>query len=382
MISLLLAVIYLAFISLGLPDAILGSAWPNMYRSLNSTITGAGSIFLIISVCTIISSLNADRVIHKFSTARVTAVSVGLTALSLFGFSFCQEYWQLCLWAIPYGLGAGAVDSALNNYVALHFSSKHLSWLHCMWGVGASIGPYIMGMILSSGYDWPVGYRIIGIIQVILTTIIFISLPLWTAKEQGMKLEYNRDILSISQALKLKGAPQILLCFFGYCALEQTTGLWAASWLNVVKDIPAETATSFASIFYVGITGGRAISGFIAEKLEDKNMIRLGFIVIFIGLILLTFSFHYTIALIGLATVGFGCAPIYPSIIHSTPERFGRENSQSLIGIQMASAYIGSAFMPKLFGILSDVTNISVYPFYLLFFLFLMFIMHEWAENH
>ncbi len=251
-----------------------------------------------------------------------------------------------------------------------------------MWGMGASIGPYIMGMILSSGYDWPVGYRIIGIIQVILTTIIFISLPLWTAKEQGMKLEYNRDILSISQALKLQGAPQILLCFFGYCALEQTTGLWAASWLNVVKDIPAETATSFASIFYIGITGGRAISGFIAEKLEDKNMIRLGFIVIFIGLILLTFSFHYTIALIGLATIGLGCAPIYPSIIHSTPERFGRENSQSLIGIQMASAYIGSAFMPKLFGTLSDVTNISVYPFYLLFFLFLMFIMHEWAENN
>lgn len=380
MTTLLLAIIYLAFISLGLPDSLLGSAWPSMYSQLHSTISGAGNIFMIISAGTIVSSLLSNRLIHRFGTGRVTATSVATTAAALFGFSTCGTYWQLCLWAIPYGLGAGAVDAALNNYVALHFKARHMSWLHCMWGIGASVGPYIMGLCLTHGAGWQAGYRTIGCIQVALTAVLLITLPIWK-NEGDASDEESQKVLSIGKALKLAGAPQVLLCFFGYCALEQSVGLWAASWMNEVKQIPAHTAASFGSLFFVGITAGRALSGFITEKFGDKNMIRLGVLFIGIGVLLLLLSPADFLSLAGLVIIGFGCAPIYPCIIHSTPIRFGRENSQSLTGMQMAAAYTGSTFMPKLFGVLSDVINIGFFPIWIFMLLLLIAVMSEWA-NH
>lgn len=381
MTTLLIVIIYLAFISLGLPDSLLGSAWPSMYQGLGSTISGAGNIFMIISAGTIVSSLMSDRVIHRFGTGKVTAVSVAMTAFSLFGFASCTAYWQLCLFAIPYGLGAGAVDSALNNYVALHLKARHMSWLHCMWGIGASVCPYIMGMCLTAGHGWQSGYRTIGFIQVVITALIFCSLPLWKGESSSASDEENRNVLTIPQALRLTGAPQVLLCFFGYCALEQSVGLWAGSWLNVVKNIPAETAASYASMFYIGITIGRALSGFITEKMGDKRMIRIGLVIIGLGCLILIFSGNNTPSLIGLVVVGLGCAPIYPSVIHSTPFRFGKENSQSLVGLQMASAYVGTTFMPKLFGVLSDIVGITLFPIWILLLLILIIVMSEWANR-
>lgn len=380
MTSLLLVIIYLAFISLGLPDSLLGSAWPSMYHGLHSTVSGAGNIFMIISAGTIVSSLLSGKMIHRFGTGKVTVASVTMTAVSLFGFSTCRAYWMLCLWAIPYGLGAGAVDAALNNYVSLHFKARHMSWLHCMWGIGASVGPYIMGLCLTHGRGWQAGYRTIGCIQVVLTAILLISLPIWK-NESTASGEEKQNVLSIGQALRLSGAVQVLLCFFGYCALEQSVGLWAASWMNEVKHIPAETAASFGSLFFLGITIGRGLSGFITEKLGDKNMIRMGVLFIGIGVLLLLASPTDGLSLAGLLVIGFGCAPIYPCIIHSTPTRFGRENSQSLTGMQMAAAYTGSTFMPKLFGVLSDVIGIGFFPVWLLAILVLILVMSEWANK-
>ncbi len=376
MTVLLLAIIYMAFISLGLPDSLLGSAWPSMYQQLGSTATGAGTIAMIISIGTIVSSLNADRVIHKLGTGKVTMISVMMTAIALFGFSFCTSYWQLCLWAIPYGLGAGAVDSALNNYVALHFSSRHMSWLHCFWGIGATTGPFIMGQVLTKGMSWNTGYRVIGFIQVALTAVLIFSLPLWKTKDIAEE-EENRNVLSLKEAIHLKGAKQIMIAFMCYCGLEASTGLWAATWLVGTRGVSAERAATFASLFYLGITIGRAISGFISEKLGDQNMIRLGQGIVAAGILLLLLPLGETVSLLGLIFIGLGCAPIYPSIIHSTPDRFGKENSQSLVGLQMASAYVGSMFMPKLFGLLSDLIGVRIYPIYLAFFLVLMFFMTE-----
>ena len=376
----LIAIIYLSFISLGLPDSLLGSAWPSMYQSFDSTISAAGTVFMIIAGGTVISSLNADRLIHRFGTPKVTITSVLTTAVSLFGFSLCTKYWHLCLMAVPYGLGAGAIDSALNNYVALHFKARHMSWLHCMWGVGASIGPYVMGLCLTHHLGWQNGYRIIGVFQLLLTMALFSTLSLWKKEEKEEK-EEERNVLSLGKAFSLPGVLQVMCCFLSYSALEQTTGLWAASWMNVVKGISAEQAAFYASMFYLGITIGRGLSGFITEKLGDSSMIRLGSLAITIGIALLIFGKWEPLIFAGLVIIGLGCAPVYPSIIHATPRRFGRENSQSLVGMQMASAYIGTTFMPKLFGVLSDIVGISSYPFYLIVFLLLMIFMHEWAEK-
>ncbi len=391
MFNLLLVIIYLAFISLGLPDSLLGSAWPSIYPQFNVPVSYAGIISFIISLGTIVSSLNSDRLTRKLGTGKVTAFSVALTAIALFGFSISGSFISLCLWAIPYGLGAGSVDAALNNYVALHYKSKHMSWLHCMWGVGASTGPYIMGYVMTNGGTWNGGYRVISIIQVVLTAIILFSLPLWK-KHPAQAINTSTDnantqaspeqdppakALTIKEVFAIKGVPQILLCFFCYCALENTTGLWASSYLTIYKGVSAETAATYASLFYIGITIGRGISGFITFKLNDEQMIRLGQVFVGLGAITILLPFSATVSFIGFILVGLGCAPIYPSIIHSTPEHFGAENSQAIIGIQMAFAYIGSCLMPPLFGIIAEHITVALLPYYQLIVLVLMVIMHE-----
>lgn len=380
MYSLLLAIIYIAFISLGLPDSLLGSGWPVMYGQLGVPISYAGIITMIIAGGTIVSSLMSDKMTRKLGAGLVTAISVAMTAAALFGFSVSRSFILLCIWAIPYGLGAGGVDAALNNYVALHYASRHMSWLHCFWGVGAAISPYIMGYCLTRGYGWSSGYRSVSILQIVLTAILFISLPLW--KKNGSSNKTDAVSLSLRDAVRIKGVKLVLIAFFGYCALESTAGLWASSYLVEYRGIDSETAARFASLFFIGITFGRFISGFIAEKLGDKVLIRLGTVVIILGILMIIIPAGFDqLALAGLVVIGLGCAPVYPSIIHSTPANFGEENSQAIIGIQMASAYTGTTFMPPLFGFIADNINIGLYPVYLLVFAILMLTMTEWLNK-
>ena len=379
MTSLLLAIIYLGFISLGLPDSLLGSAWPQMYTEFGVPVSFAGILSMIIALGTIISSLLSDRITLKLGTGKVMVISVAMTAVSLFGFSITGNFYLLCLWAIPYGLGAGGVDASLNNYVALHYESRHMSWLHCMWGVGATVGPYIMGYALASERGWGMGYRYISYIQIVLTVILFFSLPLWKERVQTRDNDTGekRKPLSLPQILRLRGAKQVLICFLCYCALEQTTGLWASTYLHIYKNIPKETAASYAAMFFIGITIGRAVSGFITFKLNDTQMIHLGSTIILLGIIILFLPGSTLISLIGLILIGLGCAPIYPSIIHSTPAHFGEENSQAIIGAQMAFAYIGTLAAPPLFGLIADYISVALLPVYLIIFLVLMVTMYE-----
>lgn len=385
MTQLLLAIIYLAFISLGLPDSLLGSAWPTMYIQFDVPISYAGIISMIIAGGTIISSLQSDRLTKWLGTGKVTAISVAATAVALFGFSFSHSFWALCLWAIPYGLGAGSVDASLNNYVALHYESRHMSWLHCMWGVGATAGPYIMGIALSMGQGWNMGYRYIGIIQVILTSVLIFSLPLWKGRTEETEVEElqtdpaenGKKVLSVREILKISGAREVMLCFFCYCALEQTAGLWASSYLTLHKGVSSEMAAIFASLFYIGITVGRAISGFITMKLNDIQMIRLGQGIIVAGIVAMILPGSNILAMAGLVLIGLGCAPIYPCVIHSTPAHFGADKSQAIIGVQMAFAYIGTMLMPPLFGVLASRISVALLPCYLFAILVVMVIMHE-----
>ena len=380
MFQLLLVIIYLAFISLGLPDSLLGSAWPVMYQEFSVPVSYAGGISMIIAAGTIVSSLQSDRLTKKLGTGKVTAFSVLMTAVALFGFSVSHSYIALCLWAVPYGLGAGSVDASLNNYVALHYASRHMSWLHCMWGVGASLGPYVMGYALTGGQGWNMGYRYIAILQIVLTAILLFSLPLWkkqTADETGQSGEENKKPLSLRQIVGIPGAKEILVTFFCYCALEQTAGLWASSYLVLQRGLLEETAAGFASLFYIGITAGRAAGGFLTMKLNDTQMIRLGQGLILCGVVCLLLPLGDMTALAGLVMTGLGCAPIYPSIIHSTPVHFGADRSQAMIGVQMASAYVGTCLMPPVFGFLANHISVSLYPVFLLVILFLMVVMHE-----
>ncbi|MBR2669662.1 MAG: MFS transporter [Solobacterium sp.] len=377
MLQLLLVIIYISFISLGLPDSLLGSAWPMIYPEINVPVSYAGIISMIIALGTIVSSLQSDRLTKKLGTGKVTAISVAITAIALLGFSISHSLPALCFWAIPYGLGAGSVDASLNNYVALHYESKHMSWLHCMWGIGAAAGPYIMGYALFLEKGWNSGYRIIGILQVILSVILFISLPLWKAKKQIEETKQTTP-LTLKEIFRINGVKEVMICFFCYCALEQTTGLWASTYMNLAKGINVETAASYASRFYIGITIGRALSGFLTMKLNDKQMIRLGQTLIAFGIGVM---FLPSGSLVGLIMIGLGCAPIYPCIIHSTPDHFGVDKSQAIIGVQMASAYIGTCAMPPLFGLLAQNISIGLFPIYLLAILVLMIVMHEKLER-
>ncbi len=380
MASVLLAIIYLAFISLGLPDALLGSAWPSMYHSMNVPISYAGIVSMIIAFCTIISSLQSDRLTFRFGTGKITLFSVATTAVALFGFTISHSFIELCLWAIPYGLGAGSVDASLNNYVALHYKSWHMSWLHCMWGLGASIGPYIMGLVLTRNLTWNSGYRVIAIMQVTLTIILFFSLPLWKNRKT-IEVKNDSEIkvkpLRFVDVLKIPRAKEIMVAFFCYCALEQTAGLWAASYMTLHKGVIADTAASYAAMFFIGITIGRAVSGFITFKLNDTKMVYLGQILIAIGILIMLIPATEFVSLIGLIVIGLGCAPIYPCMLHATPSHFGSNNSQAIIGVEMASAYVGSCFMPPFFGIIADCININLLPAFLFITLVLMIYMFK-----
>jgi len=465
MFSLLLVIIYLSFISLGLPDSLLGSAWPVMYQELNVPLSFSGIVFMIIYLGTITSSLCSERVINRYGTGKVTSVSVLLTALGMLGFSFGHIFILLCLFAIPYGLGAGSIDTALNNFVAIHYKSRHMSWLHCMWGVGASVGPYIMSTMLKYTNSWKNGYRTVSFIQFGLSLILFLSLPLWNKKithtenlkkdeeerkentkekeeeknsmsskdeendkseketnsrhsidigdikidhntgnivgnkekdesnkecntlinieeeekeeeEEISKTESNPEVLGLKRTFQIPGVLEAAICFFCYCAVEQTIGLWCSSYLVEERDLNEVTAARFASLFYIGITVGRAITGFVTLRLSDNPIICIGEGIIFIGIIMILIPIGNWIALIGFILAGLGCAPIFPCMVHSTPTNVGIDKSQAVIGVEMASASIGALAMPPLFGVISKWLGLKFLPFYLGINLTVMIFMH------
>ena len=375
MFSFILAVIYVCFISLGLPDSLLGSAWPTIYKDLDVPFSFAGIISALICMCTIISSLLSDKLTKKFSSGTVTCVSILLTATALIGFSISTEFWMLILFAIPYGLGAGGVDAALNNYVALNYESKHMSWLHAMWGVGATISPYIMGYALTNGSGWNQGYLIVSIIQFTICLFVFFTLPKWKGNKKEEEKNETKKSLKLIEVMKIPGAISSVIMFFAYCALEQSAMLWASSYLVQNNNIKEEVAAILASMFAIGITLGRFINGFLTLKLSDKKLIKLGLFIIVIGVVLMFIPLNLT-TIIGFILIGLGCAPIYPSIIRLTPELFGEENSQTMIGVQMACAYLGVLIMPPFFGVLADNFTISLLPIYLLIILILMILMN------
>ena len=379
MFSLLLALIYVSFISLGLPDSLLGSAWPQMQESLGVSLSLGGVISFLITASTILSSLMSHQVIQRFGTGAVTMCSVALTALALFGFSLSNSFFALCLWAIPYGLGAGSVDAALNNFVALHCKAKHMSWLHCFWGIGATGGPYIMGLCLSRGMGWQAGYRTISFLQMALTLILLLSLPLW--KKQELPLSGGETVRPQTpqwgKLLKRTGVKAALTAFFFYSALELTTGLWGSSYMVAVRGISAETAAKWISLFYLGITAGRFFSGFLTLRFSDDAMVRLGEGTAIVGILLMLLPLHNLFLCLGLILTGLGCAPIYPSLLHATPQRFGKSLSQSLMGTQMAISYLGSTTMPPVSGFLSEKISMGLYPVLLLVFALMLTILTE-----
>ena len=376
MYTLLLLLIYLAFISLGLPDSLLGSAWPVIHQELQVPLSYAGAVTMIISFGTICSSLMSERLTKKLGVNIVTVCSVLLTAIALYGFSTASAFWMLCLWGIPYGLGAGAIDAALNNYVALHYNSKHMSWLHCFWGVGTIISPYIMSYALTTSV-WQNGYRMVSFLQMGITVILLVTLPIWKANRKANEQKAGQAaVIGIRGALKIKGVPQLLLGFFSYCSLESTLLLWSSSYLVGAKGVTAQKAAAFASLFCIGITAGRFLSGLVTEKLGDYNLIRIGTGILLLGCIAMILPLKTDVAALGgLVVMGLGCAPVYPSIIHATPDNFGAQNSQAIIGIQMASAYVGSTFMPPVFGLIANHISVALMPFFVLFFIVLMYIM-------
>lgn len=378
MLTVLLIIIYLAFISLGLPDAILGSAWPMIHQDLHVGISFAGIVTMIISGGTIISSLLSEKLIRRFGTGGVTTFSVFLTAMGLLGIYFSPSFLWICLLGIPLGLGAGAIDSALNNFVALHYEAKHMNWLHCFWGIGATAGPFIMSVFLLKDNGWRLGYGTIGLIQTALVICLFFSLPLWKRFEaQPTQQSETYQSVSLRTLIKRPGAKSALMAFFCYCAVELTTGLWGSSFLVLSKGVSTEIAAKWISLYYLGITVGRFLAGFMAVRLNNQKMIRLGQFICLGGVILLLIPASTNFQLFGFILIGLGCAPIYPAMLHETPNRFGKEWSQSIMGIQMATAYVGSTFVPPLFGILAKAIGFNGLPFFLLILIVMMLVTSE-----
>ena len=362
MTTLLLLIIYVAFISLGLPDAMLGAAWPVMQSELNLPLAGAGLISMIISAGTIFSSLFSGMLIRRLGTGRLTLISVLTTALALLGYSFSTNYLWLCLIAVPLGLGAGAVDAALNDFVARNFAARHMNWLHSFWGIGATTGPIIMAFMLNQTGHWQMGYRTVAIVQVVLVAILTISLPLW----QRFPTPASPQTASGGGKIRnIKGITPNLAAFFAYCAVEASTGLWAASFLVNERGLSEVLAAGGASSYYLGITIGRFLNGFLSTKIAAMSLVRGGEAMILLGIVLMFLPFPI-LSLAGLMIIGLGCAPIYPTLLHETPRRFGAENSARLMGLQMATAYCGLTLIPPLLGLIVGRFGLRLYPIGLL----------------
>lgn len=367
MVSLLLPLIYLCFISLGLPDGLLGAAWPVMSPDYGVPVSYMGFLSVTIQLGTVVSSLISHRMIRRFGTGNVMVASVAMTALAMLGFSAAPGFWALWLWAIPYGLGGGAVDAALNNFVALHYPSRHMSWLHCMWGVGAAAGPSAMSIVLTRGMGWAPAYRLTAAAQGALAVMLLFSIPLWRKirRQDGKKAASQKPPVTLRQAFSVKGAQHLMLMFLAFCGLEQTSGLWSASYLVLHVGITEEKAAFFAGIFFAAITAGRLLSGFLTYQVGDTDMIWGGIVTLAVGLAVMTFSRDVAGSVAGLILVGLGASPVFPCVLHAAPEYFGRENSQVIIGMLMAGGYLGGCFLPPLFGVLARWYSPGLLPIFL-----------------
>ena len=392
MATLFLIIIYLSFISLGLPDSLIGVAWPVMQPDIGASFESAGLLSMVVAGGTIVSSLASGKIIERLGTGLVTLISCIMTAGALFGFSFAPSLAWLILLAIPLGLGAGAVDSGLNHYVATHYKAHHMSWLHCFWGVGATAGPIIMSFYIASN-GWRNGYTAVAFVQFGLVILLFVTLPLWkkvaalhqssgpqtngTDSTVGGEGQINAPDHSSIKPLKIRGVKVTLIAFLFYCGVEMTVGLWGASFLVGIKELSAETAATWVSMYYGGITVGRLITGFITLKVSNQTLIRMGQITALCGAVLLLLPLHSIFALFGLVLIGLGLAPIFPCLLHETPVRFGKEHSSRIMGYQMAVAYTGTTFLPPLFGVLASQWTIALFPVVVFLFIVAMFMGSE-----
>lgn len=365
---MLLAIIYISFISLGLPDSLLGAAWPVMRIQLGASLPAAGAVSMIVTACTVVSSLLSGRVGARFGAGRVTAASVLMTAAALLGMALSPSLWALCACAVPLGLGAGAVDAVLNGFVALHYKAHHMSWLHCFWGVGATAGPVILSLFIAGGLGWRGGYGAISALQFLLAAALFAMLRLWrrfdsppVGEESGARAR-GRAV----NPLRVKGAAPALLYYFSYAFVEMTTGLWGASFLADAKGLPPDVAARWASAYFIGITAGRFTTGFLTMRFAYRRLIAAGIALCGAGALLMLPPLPAAASLAGLLLMGAGSAPVFPGMLHETPSNFGAARAQAMMGYQMASSYVGAALVPPLFGLISNAFGIWLLPFYVL----------------
>lgn len=384
-----LIIIYLAFISLGLPDSLLGSAWPVIWPDIGSSVGSAGIVSMVIAGGTIVSSLASGSMIQRLGTGRIALFSCFLTAGALLGFSMAPSMIWLVVLAIPLGLGAGAVDAALNHYVAENYKVHHMNWLHCFWGVGATMGPIIMSSYIADHNSWRSGYTTVSVIQFSLVIILLITLPLWKRVAAMRELHQPRSESNVDtdtqqqeqnlkpNIIRIKGVKPTLMAFLFYCGVESTVGLWGASYLVGARNITADTAAIWLSLYYGGITIGRLVTGFITLRVTNRLLIRYGQIITIIGGIILLLPLSASFSLMGFMLIGLGLAPIYPGLLHETPARFGKEHSAKLMGYQMAVAYTGTTLLPPMFGLIASQTSIGLFPSVVIAFLIFMWLSAE-----
>jgi fucose permease len=390
MATFFLMIIYMTFISLGLPDSLLGVAWPLIQSEYGSPFEAAGLVSMFIAGGTIVSSFASGAVHKHLSTGKIALVSCLMTALALLGFAFSPALIWLLLFAIPLGLGAGSVDAALNNYVANHYKAHHMSWLHCFWGIGATMGPIIMSQFIAVQNSWRGGYFTVSMIQLALAALLFFTLPLWNRManefhKSPMDIKVDQESAAVSSNkpvgktnyLNIKGVKLSLVSFLFYSGVEITMGLWGSSFLINVKELSASSAAQWVSLYYGGITIGRLITGFVTLKISNRLLIRIGQTIALAGVLLLLLPLPNIFSLIGFIMIGLGCAPIFPCMLHETPARFGKENSQAIMGYQMALAYTGSTFLPPILGVIAARTTIGLLPFFVLSYIIIMFISSE-----
>lgn len=366
MATILLIIIYITFIGLGIPDSLLGAAWPGISQELSLPVSWANFITIIISFGTIISSLLSTKLINKFSTSVVTAVSTTMTAISLFGFSISNNMIFLCLFSIPLGLGAGSIDTALNNYVAINYKASHMNFLHCFYGIGVSLSPFLMSIALSKN-SWQKGYRIVSFIQFGIAALTILSIPLWTkiSSNQDSGSANNSKNIGLLKLIKDKKVRMACFTFMGSCGLEYTCGTWGSTYLVNSKEMAIDTAALMITFYYVGIAIGRFISGLISIRYSSQQIIKIGLIFIFVAIILLFIPFSSNISGFAFFLIGMGNGPIFPNMLHLTPENFGEDNSQAVMGVQMAFSYFGIMLVPAFFGIMAQIFNTDFFPIYI-----------------
>ena len=379
MATLLLFVIYIAFIGLGVPDSLFGTVWPAIYPEFDLPVSAASVVTLLISGCTVVSSLLSARIINRLGTAAVTAASTALTAAALLGFSLSGNLPWLCLFALPLGIGAGAIDSGLNNYVALHYRAAHMNFLHCFYGIGVSLSPYLMSLALADGNQWRLGYRRAFFVQTVIVLLVLLSLPLWKKTRPAVSDSVETEpvkTLRMTEMMKIPAVRTVWWIFIGSCAIENTCGTWGSTFLVDAKGMTAEQAAGIITVYYVGMTLSRFLSGILSARLSSWKLIYIGQGIMLAALLLLALPSSFSSAA-GLFLIGLGVGPVFPNLIHLTPANFGRDISQSVMGTQMAATYMGIMLMPPVFGFLAQAAGAFVFPYYLLA-LFAVMIAATW----